>query len=484
TYGIMVYQEQVMQMAQIVGGYTLGGADLLRRAMGKKKPEEMAKHRTIFREGAAKNGLSAQQADPIFDLMEKFAGYGFNKSHSVAYALLAYQTAWMKTHYPAAFMAAVLSADMDHTEKVVRLVEECRRMGLEILPPHVNHSHYPFKVEGESAIRYGLGAIKGLGHGAVEALVAERERGGEFKDLAGLCTRADPGRLNRRACEALIEAGALDGLGPHRAALLIGLPSALAAAEQRQRAGASGQSDFFGQVRPPPKAVAEVARWDEAERLAREKRMLGLYLSGHPMRACEELARKLGAEPIVTLTSAVPASEGQSRPVRIAGLVTDVRRFGQRHIVTLDDESGRIEARVYDELGDTVRDLLVEDRILVVDGRFRWNEYFNRWRIEVNAVAALEAAAEREAGCLWIEWRPNGEAPAACATRLKETLSRYGTGGNASVALRYHGRKAGACVRLGDAWRVTPVRDLITTLQSLQGVERVEVTYQRRRRPE
>ncbi len=483
TYGIMVYQEQVMQMAQIVGGYTLGGADLLRRAMGKKKPEEMAKHRTIFREGAAKHGLPAAKADQIFDLMEKFAGYGFNKSHSVAYALLAYQTAWMKVHYPAAYMAAVLSADMDHTEKVVRLVEECRRMGLEILPPQVNHSGYAFRVEGESAIRYGLGAIKGLGHGAVEALVAERERGGAFKDLADLCARADPGRLNRRAYEAMIEAGALDGLGPHRAALLIGLPAALAAAEQRQRAGASGQSDFFGQVRPPPKAVAEVARWDEAERLAREKRMLGLYLSGHPMRAWTEIARRLGAEPIGALTSvAVPASEAQPRPVRVAGLVTDVRRFGQRRIVTLDDESGRLEARVFDELGDTVRELLVEDRILVVDGRFRWNDFFNRWRIEADAVAAIETVAEREAGCLWIEWRPNGEAPAVCAARLRETLSRYGTGGKTSVALRYHGQKAGACMRFGNEWLVTPRRDLIATLQALEGVERVEVTYRRRHR--
>ncbi|MGH8274238.1 MAG: DNA polymerase III subunit alpha [Gammaproteobacteria bacterium] len=483
TYGIMVYQEQVMQMAQIVGGYTLGGADLLRRAMGKKKPEEMAKQREVFRSGAIEGGLSAVKADQIFDLMEKFAGYGFNKSHSVAYALLAYQTAWMKLHYPAAFMAAVLSADMDHTDKIVRIIDECRRMELDILSPHVNHSDYEFRVEGGRTIRYGLGAIKGVGRGAVEALIDQRKAGGDFEDLADLCARADPGRLNRRTYEALIEAGALDGLGPHRAALLIGLPSAIAAAEQLQRAGMNKQDDFFGQVLPPPKALADVARWGERERLAREKRMLGLYLSGHPMRIYAELAQKLGAETIAALPSAEPANGGgAARQIRVAGLVAEVRRFGRRTVVTLEEESARIEATLFDEAAEQAHDLLAEDRILVVDGQLSWDGYSRRWRIKAGDVTAIETLAEREAGCLWIEWRPNGEMPAECTARLKQTLHAHGTDGKAGIAVRYHGHEAGACLRFGNNWRVSACRDLIAGLKALDGVERVEITYRPRSR--
>jgi DNA polymerase-3 subunit alpha len=481
TYGIMVYQEQVMQMAQIVGGYTLGGADLLRRAMGKKKVKEMVKQRGVFRAGAAKNGLSEQKADRIFDLMEKFAGYGFNKSHSTAYALLAYQTAWLKTYYPAAYMAAVLSADMDHTEKVVPLIGECRRMGLDILPPHVNHSDYPFKVEGERAIRYGLGAIKGLGRGAVEALVAERARGGAFESLADLCARGDPGRLNRRALEALIEAGALDGLAPHRAALLRNLPIAIAAAEQRQRAGASGQNDFFGQVTPPRLALAAIAPWDESERLTREKRILGLYLSGHPLRAHAKLLSKLGAAPIGELPRDPPASgQGAAQPVRVVGLVADLRRFGRRTVVTLEDEDGRIEVTCFDDVAERARPFLTPDRIVVADGRLGWDNYFKRWRVTVENIAAIETVAEREAGCVWIEWRPNGEAPAECAARLGEILRRHGAKGKTGIAMRYHGKAVEARIRFGNDWRIVARRELLAGLKELPGVERVEVIYRPR----
>ncbi|MGH8226078.1 MAG: DNA polymerase III subunit alpha [Gammaproteobacteria bacterium] len=479
TYGVILYQEQVMQIGQVLAGYTLGAADLLRRAMGKKKPEEMARQREVFLEGAVARGVDARVAKPIFDLMEKFAGYGFNKSHSAAYALLGYQTAWLKTHYPAAFMAAVLSADMDHTEKIVRFIDECRHMDLEILPPHVNHSMHAFAVEGDRAIRYGLGAIKGLGRGAAEALVAERERGGAFKDLADLCVRADPGRLNRRAFEALIEAGALDGFGKHRAALAVQLPLALAASEQRQRAGLAGQDDFFGLVKPPPVAMVDAAEWDEHERLAREKRTLGLYLSGHPMRRYAALVPRLGAEPISELMGDAPASGGAAaRPVRVAGLVVELRRFGRRTAVTLDDESGRIEAMFFDDVAERSRKLLVPDRIVVLDGRLVWDDYFNRWRITADEIADIETVAEREAGCLWIELRPNGEEPDACIARLKEALSAH-RGGNARIALRYHGALAGACLKLGDDWRVAARKDLIAGIESLAGVERVEITYKR-----
>lgn len=470
-----------MQIAQVLAGYTLGGADILRRAMGKKKHEEMARQRKVFLQGALENNVDEKVATYIFDLMEKFAGYGFNKSHSVAYALLAYQTAWMKVHYPAAYMSAVLSADMDHTDKVVRLIDECRSMELDILPPHVNHSDYPFKVAGKQAIRYGLGAIKGLGQGAVEAIVAERERNGAFGDLTELCARADTGRLGRRAFEALIQVGALDGLGKNRAALMAGLQDALAAAEQQQQAGASGQADFFGQVRPPAKIATDVESWDDLERLAHEKRLLGLYMSGHPMQVHAELVAKLGVISLGALARE-RAEAGGSRPVRLAGIVSEVRRFGRRFVVSLDDGEGRMEVTFFDELAEQLPELLTEGRIVVVDGQLRWNSYSNGWQVRASAADAIESVAEREAKCVWIEWRPNGAPPADCASRLKTALSVYARDGNTHVALRYHGRDAGACLRLGDNWLVAPRRELLASLQALDGVERVEITYRKRSR--
>ncbi len=481
TYGVILYQEQVMQIAQLLAGYTLGEADLLRRAMGKKKPEEMARQREVFVKGATERGVDDRLATHIFDLMEKFAGYGFNKSHSAAYALLAYQTAWLKAHHPAAYMAAVLSADMDHTDKIVRLIDECRRMQLEILPPHVNHSRHEFVVEGTAQIRYGLGAIKGLGRAAAEALAEARERAGVYRDLADLCARADGERLNRRAFEALIDAGALDGLGEHRAALLAELPRALAAAGQRQRAGEAGQVDLFGLAGTPAAPVMAPARWDERERLVREKRTLGLYLSGHPMDRYATLLPRLGAERIADLTSESPEAGGApTRPVRIAGQVVELRRFGRRTAVTLDDSTGRIEAVFFDEAAEGVRRLLVPDQMVVLDGRLAYDDYFKRWRITAVEVTEIETLAERQAGCVWIDWRPNGETPEDFVARLREALDGY-RGGNANVGVRFRGSAASACLRLGESWRVAARSELIASLESLSGVQRVEVTYRRSR---
>ncbi len=484
TYGVILYQEQVMQIAQVLAGYTLGGADLLRRAMGKKKAEEMARQREIFTQGAVERGVEKKTATYIFDLMEKFAGYGFNKSHSAAYALLGYQTAWLKRHYPAAYMAAVLSADMDHTDKIVNLIDECRRMKLEILPPHVNHSDYPFVVEDKAAIRYGLGAIKGLGRGAVEALVHERERNGAYRSLADLCARVDKDRLNRKACEALIEAGALDGLAEHRAQLLAQLPDALAAAEQRQRAGEAGQVDLFGlSSSAPPRADAPVPAWDEHELLAREKATLGLYLSGHPIQRYAALAPQLGGERIADLVGESPSSGGSpTRTVRVLGLVLELRRFGRRTAVTLDDASGRIEAVFYDDVLERVQKLLVPDAIVVLDGRLAFDDYFNRWRITATGVSDVDSIVESQAGVLWIDWKPNGEAPEACVKRLESALSEH-RGGRTAVGIRYRGFDASVCLRLGEAWRVSASRQLLNHLRALQGVEQVEVVYRRGEHP-
>ncbi|MBS0284076.1 MAG: DNA polymerase III subunit alpha, partial [Proteobacteria bacterium] len=285
TYGIMVYQEQVMQMAQIVGGYSLGGADLLRRAMGKKIAAEMAKHRVVFGEGAAKNGVSGDKADAIFDLMEKFAGYGFNKSHAAAYALVSYQTAWLKVHYPAQFMAAVLSSDMDNTDKVVTFLTEARALGLTVLPPDVNASAYMFESTDSATIRYGLGAVKGVGRNAVDNLVQARAQGGAFSDLSDFCQRVDSQKVNKRVLEALILSGAMDALGANRASLMAQLPECLRAAEQAARDAAAGQNDMFGaaSATPAPRLqLASVPEWPPEQRLAGERDTLGHYLSGRP----------------------------------------------------------------------------------------------------------------------------------------------------------------------------------------------------------
>ncbi|WP_114818848.1 DNA polymerase III subunit alpha, partial [Vibrio cholerae] len=287
TYGIILYQEQVMQIAQVLSGYTLGGADMLRRAMGKKKPEEMAKQRAVFQEGAEKNGVDGELAMKIFDLVEKFAGYGFNKSHSAAYALVSYQTLWLKTHYPAEFMAAVMTADMDNTEKVVGLVDECKNMGLTVLPPDINSGLYRFNVDDNGAIVYGIGAIKGVGEGPIEAILEARNKDGYFKDLFDFCARIDLKKVNKRVIEKLILAGALDRLGPHRAAMMASVDDAVRAASQHHQAEAFGQADMFGVLTDAPEEVeqkyTQVPEWPEKVRLEGERETLGLYLTGHPV---------------------------------------------------------------------------------------------------------------------------------------------------------------------------------------------------------
>ncbi|MEC7284857.1 MAG: DNA polymerase III subunit alpha, partial [Pseudomonadota bacterium] len=295
TYGIILYQEQVMQIAQEMAGYSLGGADLLRRAMGKKKPEEMAKQRGTFAEGAKGNNIDPDLAMKIFDLVEKFAGYGFNKSHSAAYALVSYQTLWLKVHYPAEFMAAVMSADMDNTDKIVTLVDECERMGIEILPPDLNAGKYKFTVDSEGRIVYGIGAIKGVGEGPIEAIIEARETQGAFKDLFDFCAKIDIKRVNKRVLEKLVLAGAMDNLGPHRASLMASLPEALAAAGQHAKAESFGQSDMFGLLTTEPEdvkqAFADVPEWPEKVWLEGEKDTLGLYLTGHPINQYAEELR-------------------------------------------------------------------------------------------------------------------------------------------------------------------------------------------------
>ena len=387
TYGIMVYQEQVMQMAQIVGGYSLGGADLLRRAMGKKVPAEMAKHREIFREGAAAGGVSQRKADEIFDLMEKFAGYGFNKSHAAAYSLVAYQTAWLKQHYPAEFMAATLSSDMDKTEKVVGFLDEARGLGLSVLPPDVNASAFMFEATTPATVRYGLGAVKGVGQGACEAIVAAREDGGAFTDLLDFCKRVDSSKLNKRALEALVHAGALDALGRNRASLMLQLPEVLKAVDQVARNRQAGIVDMFGNAASGGDDIdvqlPEAADWPLAQTLQGERDTLGFYLSGHPMDPyADDLRAVVGHDlgELDRLWASQPAGERKGwRPettVVLAGQVVDIRRRGDSQIVVvLEDGRGRLECSAFSDAAAEVSQLLTRDRILIVRGGLREDDF-------------------------------------------------------------------------------------------------------------
>ena len=489
TYGVILYQEQVMQIAQVLAGYTLGGADLLRRAMGKKKPEEMAKQRSIFIDGAVARGVVPHTAAHIFDLMEKFAGYGFNKSHSAAYALLSYQTAWLKAHYPAAFMAAVLSSDMDRTDKIVTLIDECRRMGLAVHPPDVNSSQFMFTVEG-GAIRYGLGAIKGVGQAAVDCMIAERVTGGAFRDLRDLCRRVDPNRVNRRVFEALIRAGALDGLAANRATLMHELPAAMQAADQSSKAQAAGQSDLFGVAAPATADAATLvpetapqAEWTDAVRLAGERETLGLYLTGHPIAEFERELAPVVSGRIADLGGSRPVGAGEGgwrtpgRNVTVAGLVLEIRKRNGRVSFILDDRSGRLEVTLFDDILQQYRSLIERDAILVVDGALRWDEFIEDWRLTAKRILDLDQAREQYARRLVLRWPGSRNGDAGTVVSALEQALRPSRGGRCAVGIRYLRADASAFVELGEEWTVRPSRELIERLGRILGRDAVELYY-------
>ena len=478
TYGVILYQEQVMQIAQILAGYTLGGADLLRRAMGKKKPEEMAKQRTVFVSGAVARGVREAQATHIFDLMEKFSGYGFNKSHSAAYALLSYQTAWLKAHYPAAFMAAVLSSDMDKTDKVVTLIDECASMRLEILPPDVNESVHKFKVAGADRIRYGLGAVKGVGQSAVEAIVADRERRGPFENLPDLCRRIDLQRVNRRVLEALIKSGCLDRIGLNRATMSAELDRAMHLGEQNSRAQSTGQVDLFGLSAAADAALPE---WSDAARLAAERETLGLFLSGHPITPYEPDLKFLVSARLADVGGPKPAAaEGPrawvaGKPATVGGLVLEIRRRPNRVTLMLDDRSGRLEVSLFEETYQQYRDIIVKDAILIVDGVLRFDDFIEAWRLQAKSLIDIDRARERYARRLWIRWPEEFDGPAGM-NRFEELLKPHLRGAcGVSVAIArtgYSGR-----VNLADAWSVRPSRNLLDQLTGIVGRDGWHLVY-------
>ncbi|HWJ35114.1 MAG TPA: DNA polymerase III subunit alpha [Steroidobacteraceae bacterium] len=474
TYGVILYQEQVMQIAQILAGYTLGGADLLRRAMGKKKAEEMAQQRSVFVTGAVARGVLESQATMIFDLMEKFAGYGFNKSHSAAYALLSYQTAWLKAHYPAAFMAAVLSSDMDKTDKVVTLIDECASMSLIVEPPDVNESVYAFKVSGTKNIRYGMGAIKGVGAAAVEAIIEERVANGAYRGLPDLCRRVDLQRVNRRVFEALIRSGSLDRIGANRASLTAQLDRAVHLGEQNSRAMSVGQVDLFGLSTAEDTHVED---WTEAQRLTGERETLGLFLTGHPITPYEPDLKFLVGARLVDVGGPRPAApklnaDGErtwtaGKPATVAGLVLEIRRRPNRVTLILDDRTARLEVSLYEETFQQHRDIIVKDAILVIDGSLRYDDFIEAWRLQAKSLMDIDRARERFARRLWLRWPAAFDGPSGMS-RFEELLKPYlrGPCGVSVVVSRpdYSGR-----LNLGNAWSIRPTRELLDKLSALAG---------------
>ncbi|MFZ3322276.1 MAG: DNA polymerase III subunit alpha [Usitatibacter sp.] len=468
TYGVMTYQEHVMTIAQVIGGYTLGGADLLRRAMGKKKAEEMAQQREIFTQGAVERGLAKDRAVTLFDQMEKFAGYGFNKSHSAAYSLIAYQTAYLKAHHAAAFMAANMSLLMDDTDKVQILHDDAVKNGLAIEPPDINASTYRFMPMDAKRIRYGLGGVKGTGQGAIENIVARREDAGPFTGLADFCKRVDRRIVNRRAMEALIKSGSFDKIEPNRASLLASLGAAIDAAEHAEHFAA--QTNLFGESSGAADTftLTPAQMWGERERLVNEKQSLGFYLSGHPFNAYRDELRRVARTPLASLQATM-------EPVMMAGVIYGVQmrnsRRGRMAILTLDDGSARVEVVVFGELFHEKRSVIQEDQVVVVKGRIFPDEFTGGLRITADGL--MDLAEVRSAHAKLLRLSINGQADSA---KLKSLLAQYG-GGRCNVSIHYRNASGECDIRLPDSCRVKVSAPLLDSLTEWLEEKNVEVVY-------
>ena len=481
TYGIMVYQEQVMQTAQVVAGYSLGGADLLRRAMGKKKPEEMAKQREIFVAGAADNGIDASKANEIFDTMEKFAGYGFNKSHAAAYSLVAYHTAWLKCHHPAAFMAATMSSEMADTDKLQFFFADAKENGIVFLPPDINTGLVRFTPVDAQTIRYGLGAIKGTGESALTAILKARQPddgGGPFIDLFDFCRRIDRRVVNRRVIEALIRAGAFDAIDDHRARLLASAGRALEAAEQAERnAHQGGLFDLAEADVPPETHYVDVPRWTEREQLLNEKQALGFFFSGHPFTAYAAEVSAFARRRLADL-------EPQREPALLCGMVlgmrTQMTRRGKMAIVMLDDASAQVEVSVFNELWDAERNKIKEDELLVVEGKVQRDDYSGGLRVSAERLMTLTEARGRYARVLKLAL--NGGSSPATAARLRTLLSPYRctertADGACPVRIQYRNAEAETELSLPESWRVRLDDSLLASLADWLSTDNVRVIY-------
>ena len=480
TYGVIVYQEQVMQIAQELAGYTLGGADLLRRAMGKKKPEEMAAQREIFEKGATNKGIDGNLAMKIFDLVEKFAGYGFNKSHSAAYALVSYQTLWLKAHFPAEFMAAVMSSEMDNTDKIVGLYDECMNMGLTVIPPDINSGKHRFSVNEKGEIVYGLGAIKGVGEGPIDTILSARQQDGIFKDLFDLTARVDLKKINRRTFDALIMSGSLDKLGPHRAALMKNLEDALKASDQHSKMEALGQSDMFGVLTETPEEVqnayANTPKWSEQTILDGERATLGLYLSGHPIgRFLKELAHYAP----IRLNELQPTFRGQNATVAgmVVGYRVAVTKRGSRiGIATIEDRSGKLDITLFSEALETYGDLIEKDGIIIATGSIQFDDFSGGLKMSAREIMTLDDARTRNAKSLALAINQE-QLDAKFVKELTACITPYKEG-TLPLHFYYQNEQGRALLKGGLEWRVTPSEKMLVGLRALLGESSVELEFE------
>jgi len=484
TYGVMIYQEQVMQIAQVIGGYSLGSADLLRRAMGKKKVEEMEQQRDVFVTGAIKNGLTKRKAAELFGLMEKFAGYGFNKSHAAAYALIAFQTAYLKAHYPAEFMAATLSADMDDTDKVHSFFEDSITNKIVILPPDINLSVYRFVPMDGKTIRYGLGAVKGTGESAITVITKARDQAGLYTDLFDFCQRVDKRIVNRRVLESLIRAGAFDSINNHRAGLLASVGIALEYAEQTSRA--ANQVSLFSEddIAAEKPHLIDIPQWVEKEKLQNEKLALGFYLSGHPFNAYADELRNFVSTQLDRLNP-------QREPQILAGIIYSIRiqmtRRGRMGVIVLDDGNARVELVVYSELFDANRNWLKEDQLLVVEAKVssKGGNEENGGGLRISADKLFDLAGARSRYAKSMQLHCNG---LSNAVKLRDLLAPYRNTGDPNtnsgnntrycpVLVIYRNQNAACEIELGEAWRVSLHDNLLQSLSAHFQAENVRVVY-------
>ncbi|WP_287907655.1 DNA polymerase III subunit alpha [Acinetobacter sp.] len=476
TYGIMVYQEQVMQAAQFCAGYTLGGADLLRRAMGKKKVEEMVKQRATFIEGAAKKDIDEATANHIFDYMEKFAGYGFNKSHAAAYALVAYQTAWLKAHYPSEFMAAVMSSEMQNTDSIVFLIDDCRINGLDVLPPSVNMSFYQFHASDAKTIIYGLGAIKGVGEQAMQSVIDSREQDGPYKDLFDFCHRVDLKKINKRTLEALIRAGALDCLGIERSSLMAQLPEAVQAAEQARSNRETGIMDLFGEVEEVQRKPAKpVKPWSDEVRLKGEKDTLGLYLTGHPIDVYRPELKSFIPHKINELT---PTRRGVTTV--FAGLVVDVANFPNRMVVTLDDGTARIEVSSNHERFQRFKDIIQNEKVVVIEGEIYEREGFDRPMGRLTKAFTLNEIRQKRANSIAVKLNPEviSKTLASDIQKILLPFCNVNMCQHIPMQILLDYDYATAELHFGQQWKVAPLDELLSKLRDYFGKESIHIEYQ------
>ena len=466
TYGVILYQEQVMQIAQTLAGYTLGGADLLRRAMGKKKPEEMAKQRAIFTEGAVARGVNEKIASTIFDLMEKFAGYGFNKSHSAAYALVSYQTAWLKSHFPSHFMAAVLSADMAHTDKIVNMIEECRQFNIKVIPPDILQSSNYFTVNEQDEIVYGLGAIKGVGEAAIENIIEQRLLG-PYRNLFDFCARIDTRKVNKRVLAALIKSGTFDSFGHSREIMMSVLDEAILQAEQLAKNKTRGQADLFSEENHDPalKFAHIVPSWSMDERLEGERGSLGMYFSGHPLAVVENDLHQMG---VLKLADANRAKKDQK--FLIAGLMVSLKTMqtkkGDRMaILTMDDRYERFEVTVFPEPYQTYREVLIKDQLLVIQGTAVLDTYSGSTKIRANAIFSLLQAREQFAKKVCVQVQKETISP-DFVEKLKTVLIDEERG-ECPVFIEYQMPEGKVVLKLDPQWNIKPTHQALEKMKML-----------------